>query len=837
MSARNRHSKGRSNVSRRGDRAATALGPRNRVRLPIWKKLLFSLVTCVAFFVVLELVLLACGVRPVLYDDDPYVGFAAHIPLFVEQEGADGRTYLCTAENKRRFFNDQEFPKEKAAGTTRIFCMGGSTTFGRPYDDTTSFCGWLRELLPAADPSRHWELVNAGGISYASYRVASLMEEIAAYEPDLFIIYCGHNEFLERRTYSGIIETPPAVRGLGAMLSRTRTYAAMSRLFGAAGGRRRDETSPPLLPAEVETVLDNSVGPDQYTRDEQLQRQVLAHYRYNLVRMVQIARAAGAGVIFVTPASNLRHATPFKSEHREGLTDAQQQQWQSLLQRADAAYEAGEFGQSLAALDEAAGIDDQHAGFHYLRGRVLDGLGRFPEAKAAYRRAADCDVCPLRALSSMREILAEVASQWDVPLVDFARLIEDKSPDGIPGKEWFLDHVHPTIEGHRALALALIDEMAEDGMVTLGPSWGDAAVARVAQQVEARTDRKEHGRALRNLAQVLSWAGKTEDAYRTARKAVELAPSDAEANYLVASLAQKLGHQDVAIRHYRILLRADLDPQIAPYVVNAHYQYGSILAWQEKFEEAEEHLRKALATKPDHPQAGEELLAVLLAQGRRLLQAGQPQLAVEKLQEVIRAQEDHAEACNYLGVALLQLDRLPEAVAYLEKAVAAKPDYAEAHNNLGTAEAMRGDAREAEVHYREAIRIRPGYAEALRNLGNLRLEESDCRDAEICFRQAIAAQPTRAELHYRLGLALDGQGKTADAAKAYLDALKLDPHLAAAHNKLGVALANLGNLDAAERELRRATELDAANADFQNDLQRILDRAKQPAHDDKASLP
>jgi hypothetical protein len=53
-------------------------------------------------------------------------------------------------------FNAQQFPREKAPRTTRIFCLGGSTTYGRPYDDTTSFAGWLRELLASATPATAW---------------------------------------------------------------------------------------------------------------------------------------------------------------------------------------------------------------------------------------------------------------------------------------------------------------------------------------------------------------------------------------------------------------------------------------------------------------------------------------------------------------------------------------------------------------------------------------------------------------------------------------------------------------------------------------------------------
>jgi hypothetical protein len=100
--------------------------------------------------------------------------------------------------------------------------MGGSTTYGHPYEDPTSFCGWLRELLNAAAPDHRWEVVNAGGISYASYRVALLMEELAGYQPDLFIIYSGHNEFLERRSYPQISRCRGRF-GVGALASQTRT--------------------------------------------------------------------------------------------------------------------------------------------------------------------------------------------------------------------------------------------------------------------------------------------------------------------------------------------------------------------------------------------------------------------------------------------------------------------------------------------------------------------------------------------------------------------------------------------------------------------------------------
>lgn len=123
--------------------------------LPLWKKLVFSVFSLALFFGLIELVLVFAGVQPLIYEDDPYLGFSSQVPLYVGKEGREG--VVTTARNKLRFFNQQEFSIEKPSGTTRIFCLGGSTTYGRPYDDTTSFCGWLRELLPKVDSSRKWE--------------------------------------------------------------------------------------------------------------------------------------------------------------------------------------------------------------------------------------------------------------------------------------------------------------------------------------------------------------------------------------------------------------------------------------------------------------------------------------------------------------------------------------------------------------------------------------------------------------------------------------------------------------------------------------------------------
>ncbi|MCH9022620.1 MAG: tetratricopeptide repeat protein, partial [Planctomycetes bacterium] len=542
-----------------------------RRRLALWKKAAFALVVLCLFFMGVEWVLLLAGVRPMLYEEDPYVGFSSTIPLFVEERNDEGQVIMVTAQNKVNLFNVQRFARDKAEGVYRIFCLGGSTTYGRPYTDTSSFCGWLRELLPKADPSRQWELINAGGISYASYRVALLMEELIAYQPDMFVIYTGQNEFLEKRTYGELMEKIGLVKSAEALLGRTRLYSLIRRSIKGRVSQSGAETNVlEILPAEVETILERSVGPESYVRDEGFRRGVIEHYRFNIERMIKIADSVGVAVVLVTPASNLRDSSPFKSQHRVGLSKAQRRRWEELFARGSRLQGSGQWAKALSALEEATAIDDRYAHLHYARGRTLWQMERFTEAKKAFVRALDEDVCPLRALPEMVSIVAETGRGHGAIVVDFAALAAAQSPHGTAGENLFLDHVHPTIRGSRMLALSIMDTLIEEEIVRPSPTWSEEMVDAVSQEVESQLDQRAHEEALLNLAWVLGWAGKYEESYKLALQAVEMIPGNAQALIKVAASAEQLGLIDEAVAYNQKTLA------VKPDYTEAYVNLGNI---------------------------------------------------------------------------------------------------------------------------------------------------------------------------------------------------------------------------------------------------------------------
>ncbi len=628
------------------------------------KKLALGISVTVAFFILIELILLAVGVVPLYQRTDPYIGFSGYAPLFLKHTPSNGEPIFETAQNKIRWFNQQSFPVRKAEGTIRIFCLGGSTTYGRPYDDRTSFCGWLRLFLPAVDPGHRYEVINAGGISYASYRVARLMEELADYEPDLFIVYSGHNEFLEKRTYDKLLKVPAFVRNLGALASRTLLYSTLHDVTYKQGE---------ILPTEVKALLDRSIGPEKYHRDDEMRDAVLDHYRTSLLRMTNIGERAGARLILVTPASNVGDFSPFKTEPSSQMSTQEIQEVDRLKILLTAALEENNYAQAEAIADRALAIDGRDAGLLYLQAKAFRALGRVNEARKAFISARDEDVCPLRALTPVSEIVTEVAQAKNTGLVDFVSITNEHSSDGIPGSELLLDHVHPTIEGNRLLALAIIEEMVHDGIVSPTATWNADAIAQISEKLESSLDDQTHALALKNLSKVLSWAGKQNEAEHLVDLAIAAIPEDGETHFQKGLLLKKAGDKEAALLHYQKAAR------LSPWNAIIHRSLGVLLSELGRTSEALVELESAIQLDP----------------------------------KLIAAHYD-------LGIVFQALGESRQAEAAYRTALKLDPTHVEAHNNLGVIFAQRGNLTAAAEQFSEALRLEPEHKAAASNLSRIR---------------------------------------------------------------------------------------------------------------------
>ena len=252
---------------------------------------------------------------------------------------------------------------------------------GRPYAIETSFPSWLQLSLQACEPDRTWTVVNCGGVSYASYRLAPIMRELLAYEPDMFILYTGHNEFLEDRTYSHVKRAPRPLAAMHRWLTHLRTYNALRSAWIRVRSPRANRPPDKLtrLPAEVDARLDYRGGLDGYHRDDAWRKAIIEHFEFNLRRMISMANRAGVPIVLVNPVSNLKDCPPFKFANRDSISADEKAQFDSLWERAKQADRSVD--DRIAILRQAVALDQRHAGVLYHLGKCYQDHHQLQEAK------------------------------------------------------------------------------------------------------------------------------------------------------------------------------------------------------------------------------------------------------------------------------------------------------------------------------------------------------------------------------------------------------------------------------------------------------------------------
>jgi len=187
------------------------------------------------------------------------------------------------------------------------------------------------------------------------------------------------------------------------------------------------------------------------------------------------------------------------------------------------------------------------------------------------------------------------------------------------------------------------------------------------------------------------------------------------------------------------------------------------------FPEAEQACRQLLDVEPCHADAV-NLLGMLRHQ------AGDNELACERLRHAIRLSPNNAGFRYNLGVALHVLGRLDDAAASYREAVQRQPDHPDAHHNLGMLLRQQGQLDDALGHFRAAIKARPDHAEAHHNLGLTLIGLGKLDEAVDRFHTAIRARPDHTQALHNLGLALVGLGKFDEALARFDRVLASSPN-------------------------------------------------------------
>jgi hypothetical protein len=418
---------------------------------------------------------------------DPFVGFTAVRPLF--QKTADGLEYR-TAADRLQYFREDQFAAVKGPGEFRVFVFGGSTVQGHPFSIETSFPTFLRLILETVQPDRVWEVVNCGGVSYASYRLLPIVNECLAYDPDLIVFCSGQNEFLEDVTYGRQRQAAPLLGPVWSVAERLQVFKAAVQVFqgrreSVAAGRT---DARPLLPTEVQTLLDQDGGLERYHRDDQHAAKVAEHYGSNVRRLAAMCREHQVPLLVIQPPINLSDCPPFKSEFSAGTSASQRAEILAALKQA-IELSASDLPAAVQLAERVVSIDPRFALGWYELGQLLLSAARWDEAAQALQRAVDEDVCPLRMTSPLQRILKETVTVTGTQFLDAQALMSAGCRGGIAGEQRLVDHVHPSFRGHEDLAVAIAEWMQSQGLLQTAQSdWQQRGRERCQMAVQQLDD-------------------------------------------------------------------------------------------------------------------------------------------------------------------------------------------------------------------------------------------------------------------------------------------------------------------------------------------------------------
>ena len=226
----------------------------------------------------------------------------------------------------------------------------------------------------------------------------------------------------------------------------------------------------------------------------------------------------------------------------------------------------------------------------------------------------------------------------------------------------------------------------------------DDAIRWYRRALEVRPDYPE---AWNNLGNELRNRGRFTEAIPAYERVIELNPRHfAARNNLGASLAA-VGRVPEAVARCEEALR------INPRFPLAHRNLGAILTHTGELERAIAHLAEALKLQPAFPEAKSDLADALLLLGNRAAAEGRNGDALAHFERAAEAKPDLAEAHHNAGVMLTRLARPADAIPRLKRALQAKPGYADALLSLALAFQATGNVSEAVAHYEAARKLRP----------------------------------------------------------------------------------------------------------------------------------
>lgn len=638
-------------------------------------------------------------------------------------------------------------PKTRPEGGLRVCLLGDSTALGAP-DPSFGLGRQLELLLRHRYPGRPVEVILMALENGNSHVLREAARDLGRLAPDAVVVLTGNNEVAGPygpASGLGRFHHSSRIARIMAVFSRS----ALSRLFIAAGNR--------LFPARADLDAWRSQEPMSLKGrlDPGDPRLKTAHrsFRKNLSAILRTAARAAPVVVACTVPVNLRDCPPFSTSYLPDETAAQEVR--ELLRAANAAEAATNRAEAARLYADALRRDPAHAEALFRAARLALQDRHTAEAAALFSRARDADALRLRADAPVNAIVRECAAETGASLLDAEALFSIRSPQGVPGRELFLDHVHFTFEANHLLASALVDRLEflrafappPAGAIPDADALADELLYRPwgrAAELDAlihQTLRPPFRRQLDNAATIERLK---EELRETQARAAAISPANARAIF-ARRLALRPDDAWLAARAAWLLLNADDPVRAEAAALAAHRR------WPHRFDiRALLALARAIQGQPAADglaflRAGGDPgyydIPLAIGIGRELLRRKRYADARPWFEHALARDAWNSEAAIELAETLRRQDQSDEAVATLQQAIERNPGNPLLWENLASLYCLVGDWKIATECFLKSEEIAPHRYERLLKWAEALFSLKQYRRAQNRIDAYLAAMP------------------------------------------------------------------------------------------------
>ncbi len=616
-----------------------------------------------------------------------YFHYGPNLSLFVTERIGGKEYHILNQDVKGRYFSRVEFTPNtsndmflmpKPDRTFRIFCLGGSTTVGFPYGFAGSFSTFLRDRLKKTFPEKSIEVINLGMTATNSFTVNDIAHELLSYQPDLFIVYDGHNEFYGALGIASL-ETLGGARWMVKaylQIVHLRLFHLMRnalRSVGAMfGGSDRHVDSGTMM---ERLALGQYVpyGSPMYSR-------ALKNFTDNLEELKDVSEGHGIAVILGTQVSNLSDLRPFVSNFAQATLQSSRDSSLRDMAVGEQCLQQNEFDSAASNFKRALSHDSLVADAHFFLAKSLRTHGKNREVRNHYVKARDFDELRFRASTDFNNAIRNMENKGTCFVADIEYTFAALSKDSIVGKELILEHLHPNLFGYFLMAKEYAHVMRKQSLIAPSEEWT----------------------ARDTIADTMFWNNRsvTELDERAAARRIEILTSGWPFKSASTPLA--------------LISPSDTLGQIVQ----------SLLSGEISWEEAHVRAAEFYTSKKDLKKAQSEYRAIvnqIPVSNSARLRLAQLFLADRKLDEARRELleslniEKTFYACKQLGAISLDQSKPQEAVVYLDDAIRLGENTqqrSDAGYLLALAHFRQSQFERAERALNEVLNINPGFAPA-----------------------------------------------------------------------------------------------------------------------------